>query len=208
MVSATRVPNNSATLCSGPWVRRSSHVVDRSITPSAHRLASSGIGSARLQLSCSPCLADLYADGSASRGNFAGQHHLPGDARRFVGHRHGGQLGGLRLTSASQVDALPLRRALPDHGGCPDHQHAAQCLVPGARHHADRDLARGRMTFAIVRREARSRTACGLDLASGVLGRGLTGKRPAIPREAEEQHGAAVERPRDTGFARRGRVPE
>jgi hypothetical protein len=32
---------------------------DRSITPSAHSLASSGIGSARLQLSCSPCLADL-----------------------------------------------------------------------------------------------------------------------------------------------------
>jgi hypothetical protein len=29
------------------------------ITPSAHYLASSGIGSARLQLSCSPCLADL-----------------------------------------------------------------------------------------------------------------------------------------------------
>jgi hypothetical protein len=30
-----------------------------SITPSAHYLASSGISSARLQLSCSPCLADL-----------------------------------------------------------------------------------------------------------------------------------------------------
>jgi hypothetical protein len=37
-----------------------SRVVDRSITPSAHYLASSGIGSARLQSSCSPCLADLY----------------------------------------------------------------------------------------------------------------------------------------------------
>ena len=37
-----------------------SRVLDRSITPSAHLLASSGIGSARLQLSCSPCLADLY----------------------------------------------------------------------------------------------------------------------------------------------------
>ena len=36
-----------------------SRVVDRLITPSAHYLASSGIGSARLQLSCSPCLADL-----------------------------------------------------------------------------------------------------------------------------------------------------
>jgi len=34
-------------------------VVDRSITPSARFLASSGIGSARLQASCSPCLADL-----------------------------------------------------------------------------------------------------------------------------------------------------
>jgi hypothetical protein len=29
------------------------------ITPSAHYLASSGISSARLQLSCSPWLADL-----------------------------------------------------------------------------------------------------------------------------------------------------
>jgi hypothetical protein len=36
-----------------------SRVVDRSITPSACCLASSGIGSSRLQLSCSPCLADL-----------------------------------------------------------------------------------------------------------------------------------------------------
>jgi hypothetical protein len=38
-----------------------SRVVDRSITPSAHHLASSGIGSARLQFRCSPCLANLYA---------------------------------------------------------------------------------------------------------------------------------------------------
>jgi transposase len=36
-----------------------SRVVDRSITPSACCLASSGIGSSRSQLSCSPCLADL-----------------------------------------------------------------------------------------------------------------------------------------------------
>jgi hypothetical protein len=38
-----------------------SRVLDRLITPSARCLASSSIGSARLQLSCSPCLADLYA---------------------------------------------------------------------------------------------------------------------------------------------------
>src|ERR1700676_654951 len=38
-----------------------SRVVDRLITPSAHHLASSGIGSARLHLRCSPCLADLSA---------------------------------------------------------------------------------------------------------------------------------------------------
>jgi hypothetical protein len=36
-----------------------SRVVDRLITPSAHSLASSGTGSARLQLDCSPYLADL-----------------------------------------------------------------------------------------------------------------------------------------------------
>jgi hypothetical protein len=38
-----------------------SRVVDRLITPSAHYLASSGIGPAWLQFSCSPCLANLYA---------------------------------------------------------------------------------------------------------------------------------------------------
>src|ERR1700726_2060533 len=42
-------------------VESTERVLDRSITPSAGCLASSGIGSARLQLSCSPCLADLYA---------------------------------------------------------------------------------------------------------------------------------------------------
>jgi hypothetical protein len=33
--------------------------VDRLIAPSAHCLASSGIGSARSQFGCSPCLANL-----------------------------------------------------------------------------------------------------------------------------------------------------
>jgi hypothetical protein len=46
-------------LIEGHWKMRISLVVDRLITPSAHYLASSGISSARLQLSCSPCLADL-----------------------------------------------------------------------------------------------------------------------------------------------------
>ena len=34
--------------------------MDRLITPSAPHLASSGVGSARLHLNCSPCLADLW----------------------------------------------------------------------------------------------------------------------------------------------------
>ena len=46
-------------LIEGHWECGMSLIVDRLITPSAHHLASSGIGSARLQLSCSPCLADL-----------------------------------------------------------------------------------------------------------------------------------------------------
>jgi hypothetical protein len=46
-------------LIEGHWKMRNSLVVDRLITPSAHYLASSGISSARLQLSCSPCLADV-----------------------------------------------------------------------------------------------------------------------------------------------------
>jgi hypothetical protein len=36
--------------------------MDRLIAPSAHHLASSGIGSARWQFRCSPCLANLYAE--------------------------------------------------------------------------------------------------------------------------------------------------
>src|SRR5712692_8037444 len=44
-------------LIEGHWKVRISLIGDRLITPSAH-LASSGIVSARLQLSCSPCLAD------------------------------------------------------------------------------------------------------------------------------------------------------
>jgi hypothetical protein len=60
MVSAMRVRNTQATF-GGQWKARSVSRLDRSITPSARCLTSSGIGSARLQLSCSPCLADLYA---------------------------------------------------------------------------------------------------------------------------------------------------
>src|SRR5665213_3075023 len=46
-------------LMEGPGRCGISLVVDRLITPSAHYLASSGTSSARLQVSCSPCLADL-----------------------------------------------------------------------------------------------------------------------------------------------------
>ena len=45
-----------------------SRVVDRLITPSARYLASSGIGSARLQFSCSPCLADLWTAPTVAAG--------------------------------------------------------------------------------------------------------------------------------------------
>jgi len=60
-----------------------SRVVDRLITPSAHYLASSGTGSARLQLSCSPCLADLKAgsaetiENSVTVSGILYRHHLP-----------------------------------------------------------------------------------------------------------------------------------
>jgi hypothetical protein len=60
MVSATRVPNKQATWWKAIGTDGVPRVVDRLITPSAHYLASSGIGSARLQLNCSPCLADLW----------------------------------------------------------------------------------------------------------------------------------------------------
>src|SRR3977135_3388305 len=60
MVSATRVPNNRATFEGAIGSIGVSRVEDRLITPTAHYLASSGIGSARLQFSCSPCLADLW----------------------------------------------------------------------------------------------------------------------------------------------------
>src|SRR5216684_9378550 len=103
MVSATRVPNNLATSYRATGSIGVSRVVDRLIAPSAHYLASSGIGSARLQLSCSPCLADLldraYQDGGRGfhRVSLPCQHNLPGDARRLVGQRHRGQLRRLAL---------------------------------------------------------------------------------------------------------------
>jgi hypothetical protein len=58
MVSAMKVPNRWATSWRATGECGMSLIGDRLITPSAH-LASSGIGSARLQVSCSPCLADL-----------------------------------------------------------------------------------------------------------------------------------------------------
>src|SRR3954452_6909578 len=47
-----------------------------------------------------------------------------------------------------------------DHGGSPDHQHAAQSFVAGSRDTAETDLARGRM---ILRRQADPgrKLACG-----------------------------------------------
>ena len=51
--------NQNRDLIEGHWNMRISLVVDRLITPSARYLASSGISSAQLQLSCSPCLADF-----------------------------------------------------------------------------------------------------------------------------------------------------
>ena len=60
MVSATRVPNNRATFEGAIGSIGVSRVEDRLITPTAHYLASSGIGSARLQFSRSPCLANLW----------------------------------------------------------------------------------------------------------------------------------------------------
>ena len=68
MVSATRVPNSRATYEGAIAIFGVSRVVDRLITPSAHYLASSGIGSARLQSNCSPCLADLWTASAAVAG--------------------------------------------------------------------------------------------------------------------------------------------
>jgi hypothetical protein len=74
-------------------------------------LAKTGIGSARLQFDCSPCLANLWAAPAKqrriSRFSFPCEHHLPGDAGGLVGQR---KAASLRLRSAtSQRDVLPLR---------------------------------------------------------------------------------------------------
>ena len=51
---------------------------------------------------------------------------LPGDARRLVGQRNGGQLGGLAFEQFGQPGGCPsLTERLLDHGGGADHQHAA-----------------------------------------------------------------------------------
>src|SRR3954453_21952127 len=98
MVSATRTPNILATSKRAIGSIGMFRVVDRSITPSAHYLASSGIGSARLQMSCSPCLADLL-NGTNCRSRLgiggvalARDHQLPRDAGCLVGECYSGQL--------------------------------------------------------------------------------------------------------------------
>src|SRR5260370_1407423 len=54
----------------------------------------------------------------------------------------------------------PPAQSMPDHGGAPTYQHAAQSFVAGSRDPAEPDLARGRMIF---RRQADP----GRELASG-----------------------------------------
>ena len=75
-------------------------------------------------------------------------HHLPRDACCLVGQRYSSQLWRLALEKLGK----PMRRSsatsnMLDHGGSPDHHHAAQCLVAGARDNAKADLACGRMIF-------------------------------------------------------------
>jgi hypothetical protein len=92
-------------------------ILDRSITPSSRGLASSDISSARLLLSCSPCLVDSLSRFCQDRrhGFYAvdvtAHHHLPGDAGHLVGQRRGSHFGGLRLRkSVIQSDPHPPRR--------------------------------------------------------------------------------------------------
>ena len=60
--------------------------MDRLITPSAPHLASSGIGSARLHLGCSPCLADFWTAlaEAAGRMSLCGSPPSPSSSARCI----------------------------------------------------------------------------------------------------------------------------
>jgi putative transposase len=83
---------------------------------------------------------------------FPCKHQLPSDTRDLIGQRHGGQLRRLALEKRGKPGRRPSATSnVLDHGGSPDHQHAAQSLVAGSRDDAGPNFACGRM---ILRRQA------------------------------------------------------
>src|SRR5450759_3347678 len=66
---------------------------------------------------------------------FPRNHQFPGDACHLVGQRHGGQLRRLAFEELGKPRRRPAAASnMLDHGGSPDHQHAAQSFIAGSKH--------------------------------------------------------------------------
>src|SRR5208283_6216160 len=123
MVSAAKVPNNSATFIGGHWVYRSvprrgsiDHTICSLSCKFWHRLSTVAV----LLLPVSGQSLGRARQGGGGFGvvSFPCQHHLPGDAGGLVGQRHGGQLRRLALEKFGQPRrCLAAALSLPDHGG-------------------------------------------------------------------------------------------
>jgi hypothetical protein len=122
----------------GHWVYRSvpcrgsiDHTICSSSCKFWHRLSTVAVKSVKLL----PVSAQsLCGDCGLGAVGFPGHHHLPGDTRGLVGQRNGGQFRRLALEQRGEPGRrLTAAQSMLDHRGSPDHQHAAQCLIAGAR---------------------------------------------------------------------------
>jgi len=111
--------------------------VDRLIAPSACLHASSGIGTARLQLRCSPCLPDFYAAlASPARTDFDLQlspvfTSFQTTRAILLASATAANFAGLRLRSAASQARRFQPLSLSNHGGRPYYQHAMQFPAAG-----------------------------------------------------------------------------
>src|SRR5437763_4843514 len=145
MVSATRVPNTAA-VSEYRWAPRIASrfgSIDRTICWFSSKLRLQREATCRFPLIwLGRRLVHLGRDGMGGIVVLSADHQLPGDAGHLVGQRHGGELGRFALEQLGKPRRGMALCSLPgagfaaphllDHGGCANHQHAAQGLVAGA----------------------------------------------------------------------------
>src|SRR3954447_10971802 len=121
-----------------PRLTRRAYILSRPLSKRSERL----IKNATVVLGCA-----CQSDGRRFHGViFSCNPQLPSDARHLVGQGDGGRLWRLAFEELDQPRQRPSTASnMLDHSSGPDHQHAAQSFVAGARDNAEPDLARGRM---------------------------------------------------------------